>query len=126
MNYTIYNADGSWFGTFGHVDPAMIPEGGTSVEGAHDQYTRLVSTGALSAVTPFSQAELDEIEADQELADRREERRLVFSGTLDKMNPIWFGELSSTEQDDLREWRRLWLDYPATGTKPDDLDIFDR
>ena len=59
------------------------------------------------------------------MADRREERRRKFANTLDKMNPIWYEELSSTEQDDLREWRQTWLDYPETGVKPDDLSIFD-
>ena len=85
-------------------------------------YTSIVN-GELVEQTAEEAAEAEAIQLTE---DRRDERRQAFTYTLDKMNPIWYEELSSTEQDDLREWRQTWLDYPATGIKPDDLDIFNR
>lgn len=58
------------------------------------------------------------------LNSRRGERAIIFSTTLDLMNPIWYDSLTDDEQTALATWRQAWLDYPATGTKPDDLDIF--
>ena len=128
ISYTVYDPDGRFWATYTESSGERnnVPEGYSYVDGIQDQYTRLETLGAWSAVTPFSQAEIDEIESEQTLVDRREERRRKFANTIDKMNPIWFEELSSTDQDDLREWRQTWLDYPATGIKPDDLDIFNR
>ena len=127
IEYTVYDPDGRFYATFTESDdvPNNVPEGYSYVDGIQDQYTRLETLGAWSEVTPFSQAEIDEIESDNTLVDRREERRRKFANTIDKMNPIWFEELSSTEQDDLIEWRQTWLDYPSTGVKPNALSIFD-
>ena len=58
------------------------------------------------------------------LNSRRVERAIIFSTTLDLMNPIWYDSLTDDEQTALAAWRTAWLDYPATGTRPDDLDIF--
>ena len=127
ISYTVYDPDGRFWATYTESSGERnnVPDGYSYVDGIQDQYTRLVTGFGISAVTPFSQAEIDEIESEQTLVDRREERRRKFANTLDKMNPIWFEELSSTEQDDLREWRQTWLDYPSTGVKPDALSIFD-
>ena len=127
ISYTVYDPDGRFWATYTESSGERnnVPDGYSYVDGIQDQYTRLVTDFGISAVTPFTQAEIDEIESDNTLADRREERRRKFANTLDKMNPIWYEELSSTEQDDLREWRQTWLDYPETGVKPDDLSIFD-
>ena len=127
IEYTVYDPDGRFYATFTESDdvPNNVPDGYSYVDGIQDQYTRLVEGFGVSAVTPFSQAEIDEIESGNTLADRREERRRKFANTIDKMNPIWYEELSSTGQDDLREWRQTWLDYPSTGVKPDNLSIFD-
>ena len=58
--------------------------------------------------------------------ERREERREVFSRTLDRLNPVWHGELTTAQQSALATWRQAWLDYPATGIRPADLEgIFD-
>ena len=55
---------------------------------------------------------------------RREVRTKTFETTLDRMNPIWYSNLTAQEQTDLATWRQAWLDYPATGVRPTDLDIF--
>ena len=55
---------------------------------------------------------------------RRGERLEEFSRTIDRMNPIWYNSLTAQEQTDLATWRQAWLDYPATGVRPTDLDIY--
>jgi len=52
--------------------------------------------------------------------ERREERKVEFSNTLDKMNPLWFNSLTTTQQANLTTWRTAWMDYPASGVRPDD------
>jgi hypothetical protein len=54
--------------------------------------------------------------------ERRQERSVKFSQTLDKMNGAWYNALSAQQKTDLNTWRQAWLDYPSTGIKPDDLD----
>ena len=58
--------------------------------------------------------------------DRRQERQLMFSNTIDKMNPIWYNSLTSDQQKRLDTWRTQWLNYPDGGIKPtaDVSDIF--
>ena len=130
MHYILYNEDGSIEDSMFATNP-IDAEKSAGLRGINyivdpsngeTTYTSIVN-GELVEQTAEEAAEVNAIQLTE---DRRDERRQTFTTTLDKMNPIWFGELSSTEQDDLREWRRLWLDYPATGTKPDDLDIFNR
>ena len=58
---------------------------------------------------------------DELKAERRMEREEVFAETLDKMNPIWYSQLSETQLAELEVWRQAWLDYPDTGIKPDML-----
>jgi hypothetical protein len=58
------------------------------------------------------------------LESRRSERNSMFANTLDRMNVIWYNSLTSQQQQDLSAWRAEWLDYPSTGIRPDDLDIF--
>ncbi len=58
---------------------------------------------------------------------RQSERTKVFSITIDKLNPIWYNSLTSTQQSNLATWRQQWLDYPSTGTIPNEAlvqDIF--
>ena len=58
--------------------------------------------------------------------ERRQERQEVFSRTLDRLNPVWHDALTPTQQTALATWRQAWLDYPATGIRPADLEgIFD-
>ena len=66
------------------------------------------------------------VEPTPELPDnaRRQERREEFSRTIDRMNPLWYDSLTTQQQTDLATWRQAWLDYPATGVRPTDLDIF--
>ena len=49
---------------------------------------------------------------------RRSERFEVFSRTLDRLNPIWYRELDTTERGEIRAWRQAWLDSPETGITP--------
>lgn len=56
--------------------------------------------------------------------DRRVERGVKFGETLDIMNGVWYDTLSTQQKTELRIWRQAWLDYPETGIKPEDLDIF--
>ena len=56
--------------------------------------------------------------------ERRQERSMKFAQTLDLMNGAWYDTLTAQEKTDLATWRTAWLDYPSTGTKPDDLDLF--
>lgn len=56
--------------------------------------------------------------------ERRIEREEKFMETLDMMNGAWYDTLSAQQKTDLATWRQAWLDYPSTGTKPDDLDLF--
>jgi len=55
---------------------------------------------------------------------RREDRADVFADTVDRMNPVWYNSLTIEQQTELSTWRQAWLDYPATGTRPIDLEIF--
>lgn len=57
-------------------------------------------------------------------AERRVERTEKFRQTLDRMNNAWYDTLTTQQKTDLATWRQAWLDYPSTGTKPDDLDLF--
>ena len=61
------------------------------------------------------------IDQDEEVRIRREEREEVFAATLDKMNPVWHSQLTDDQLAELETWRQTWLDYPETGLKPDDL-----
>ena len=120
---TLFNtATGEFSGVVS--DGVSYPSDLTAVEGVYDQYSRLETVGAFSAVVQLTQDAIDDLEAEEAIEERREERRRKFAETIDKMNPIWLEELSSTAYDDLREFRQTWLDYPATGIKPDDLDFF--
>ena len=56
--------------------------------------------------------------------ERRQERREVFARTLDILNPVWYNALTSDQQTEIATWRQAWLDYPVTGVRPADLDIF--
>lgn len=56
--------------------------------------------------------------------ERRQERSFKFAHTLDLMNGAWYNALSTQQKTDLATWRQAWLDYPSTGIKPDDLDLF--
>lgn len=59
---------------------------------------------------------------DEELLEsRRLERRDVFTDTLDKLNWFWASSMTIEQQDEVAAWRQAWLDYPATGIKPDML-----
>ena len=59
----------------------------------------------------------------EEYQDPREERAEVFSRTLDVMNPVWYNSLTTEQQTELAAWRQVWLDYPETGVRPDDLSF---
>ena len=65
IEYTVYDPDGRFYATFTESDdaPNNVPDGYSYVDGIQDQYTRLVEGFGVSAVTPFSQAEIDEIES---------------------------------------------------------------
>jgi len=56
----------------------------------------------------------------------RHYRALKFEVTVDKMNPVWYNNLTSDQQTRLAAWRQEWLDYPTTNTEPttDVTDIF--
>ena len=59
--------------------------------------------------------------------DRRSKRNAKFATTIDRMNPLWYNSLDSTQQSNLATWRQQWLDYPSTGTLPNEAlvqDIF--
>lgn len=58
------------------------------------------------------------------LLRRRDERKEIFAFTIDAMSAFWHNSLSSEQQQEIATWRQAWLDYPATGNRPDDLDIF--
>ena len=55
---------------------------------------------------------------------RRDERKEIFAFTIDAMSAFWHNSLSSEKQQEISTWRQAWLDYPETGNRPDDLDIF--
>ena len=59
--------------------------------------------------------------------DRRSKRNAKFATTIDRMNPVWYNSLDSTQQSNLATWRQQWLDYPSTGIIPNEAlvqDIF--
>ncbi len=89
----------------------VFVEGGRLPEGLQ----KLVD-GNLVDYTPTKTAE-----------DIRNERISIFSRTIDMMNPVWYNSLDSTQQNNLATWRQQWLDYPSTGTIPNEAlvqDIF--
>lgn len=45
--------------------------------------------------------------------DRRGERALEFSQTIDKFNPFRYGLLTAEELTEIEAWRQAWLDYPS-------------
>ena len=61
---------------------------------------------------------------EQIVENRRDDRTDVFSRTLDVMNTIWYSSLTAEQQAEIAVWRQAWLDYPATGVRPEDLAIF--
>lgn len=52
-------------------------------------------------------------------------RDSVFRTSIDKMNPLWWEELTQEQLDAVRTWRQAWLDYPNTGIRPDDSTVHD-
>ena len=73
MKFTIYNADGSWSGTFtttGDLDPAMVPVGGYWAEGTHDRFSRWEN----DQVVVFMQSEIDAAEIEEAWPELRRER----------------------------------------------------
>lgn len=54
---------------------------------------------------------------------RRAERSEVFAQTIDKINPLWYSLLTTEQQSELATWRTAWLNYPATGDKPEALSF---
>jgi len=58
------------------------------------------------------------------LFERRDERREIFAFTIDAMSAYWQNSLSSEQHQEIATWRQAWLNYPETGIRPDDLDIF--
>ena len=63
---------------------------------------------------------------DEEKEKRRQERELVFSKTIDKLNIIWYNSLNDTDKNNITNWRQAWLNYPnnLTLNRPEDLSIF--
>jgi hypothetical protein len=58
--------------------------------------------------------------------DIRSEREVLFSRTIDRMNPFWLEVMTDSQSSRLKIWRQEWLDYPSTGVEPqtDVSDIF--
>ena len=54
---------------------------------------------------------------------RRIIRRDMFSNTIDRMNPVWWSQLTTAQQQSFHAFRQVWLDYPANGTIPETIDI---
>ena len=64
--------------------------------------------------------EADEVSAPEEVDDsKRFERKTMFEATLDKVGPVWYNSLTTTQQTNLATWRQAWLDYPNNGVYPD-------
>ena len=120
VEYTQYRDDGSFMGSF--ETSGEVPIGDNYISGAQSRFSRLAN----GEVVAFTESEIDAIESEELTERRRTERADKFSDTLDKMNPIWYSELTSEQQTELATFRNTWLDYPETGVKPDDLDVFNR
>jgi hypothetical protein len=59
-----------------------------------------------------------ELSEEAKLENRRVQRALQFSTTIDKMNTYWHNGLTTEQQERLNDWRTEWLDYPSTGVFP--------
>lgn len=62
---------------------------------------------------------------DEILFRRRDERKEIFKFTIDGMTNLWYDSLTQQQKTEIQTWRQAWLDYPATGVRPDDLPIFE-
>ena len=115
MNYTIYNSDGSWLGTFSTVVDEMIPVGGTSVEGVYSKYTRYVN----GAVVNFAQSEADAITNEALSVEIRVERDELLRATDYVILPD--APYSTDTQTAYRTYRQALRDLPQQAGFPTNI-----
>lgn len=104
----------------------------TNAAEAQQQYPqhslKFVENGELSmGLKKLIDGELVDYTPTKTTEDIRDDRISIFSRTIDMMNPVWYNSLDSTQQNNLATWRQQWLDYPSTGTIPNEAlvqDIF--
>jgi hypothetical protein len=112
MKFTIYNVDGSWSGTFtttGDLDPAMVPDGGHWIEGAHDRFSRWEN----DQVVLFTQSEIDAAEIEEAWPELRRERnrRLSVSDWTQTMD-------APVDRAAWAAYRQTLRDLPANTADP--------
>ena len=115
MDFTIYDSNGHYIGAFtssnGQVDPAMIPDGGTVIEGLHDVMTMLVD----GQVVALSGAKLDEYNAEL-LQMLRVDRNKLLAASDWTQSPD--SPLSEAQQQSWRDYRQALRDLPENTTDP--------
>ena len=116
--YILHDSEGTILGI--SIEMPISVEGTTVLvmesEKIPDDHLKMVVNGELVDSPTLIEATI--------IQDRRSERMGMFSQTLDVLNPVWYDTLTEAEKLSIPIWRQAWLDYPETGVKPDDLDIF--
>lgn len=66
-----------------------------------------------------------EVDPNQWIAERRQDREQEFSETIDKISAVRYALLTDEVKSSINTWRQEWLDYPSDIdlTKPVRLDI---
>ena len=97
-----------------NADPEdFVPDGCSYELDTQKVETRIRIKRAEAGVKTFSSEE----------EQRRAERSEMFAQTIDKINPLWYSLLTTEQQSELATWRTAWLNYPATGNKPEALSF---
>lgn len=113
-----------------HGDPEFVCECGpefdyvvcTIQDGEKNEENNAFLEAWLEENTPeqYVEPEVDQAERDEHAANlRRSERNTAFEETIDKITPLWYDNMSLDDKATIAVWRTAWLDYPATGVKPE-------
>lgn len=72
-------------------------------------------------VMRISEKEMKSRDQDAAMRSLREKRSAILLNKIDKVNPVWFNSLSSSEKEELQDYRQALLDLPNTTTNPEEV-----
>ena len=112
MEYTIYDGNGYYVGAFtshnGEINPSMIPDGGTVIDGLQDMTTMLVE----GEVVPLSGEKLDDYNAELFQILRLDRNKLLAQSDWTQVAD------APVNQQAWATYRQALRDLPASTTDP--------